>query len=226
MSSSEAMPDRIGRTAAASRTRRPVVHRLIVRVTHWVNAFAMVCMIMSGWQIYNASPLFPFVFPPWMTLGGWLAGALAWHFAAMWLLVCNGLVYVAYGLLSGHFRRRLLPLRPAEIGRDFIAALRFRLAHRPDRYNAVQRLLYVVVILLALSAVATGLSIWKPVQLQALTALFGGYDMARRIHFFIMTAIVGFIAVHLALVILVPSTLLAMITGRAKPHPIAQEKQP
>ena len=93
-----------------------LVHPLAVRITHWINALAVLMMITSGWQIYNASPLFPFTFPHAITLGGWLAGALQWHFAAMWLLVLNGIVYVSYGLASGHFRRRLLPISPGAVG--------------------------------------------------------------------------------------------------------------
>src|ERR1700727_2236692 len=120
------------------------VHPALVRVTHWVNVFAMVCMIMSGWMIYNASPLFGFRFPVWATLGGWLGGAVAWHLASMWLLVGNGVVYAVYGMISGHFRARLVPLRPSDILADARDAVRFRLRHRLDEYNAVQRLAYVV----------------------------------------------------------------------------------
>jgi thiosulfate reductase cytochrome b subunit len=187
-----------------------------VRVTHWVNAVAIVCMIMSGWMIYDASPLFGFQFPAWATLGGWLAGAVAWHLAFMWLLVGNGLVYVVYGLLTRHFRRSLLPLWPREILRDAGDAARFRLEHRVGEYNAVQRLAYVGVLTLGVLATASGLAIWKPVQLQALTALFGGYEFARRVHFAVMAGIVGFILLHLTLVLLVPRTLPGMITGRAR----------
>jgi thiosulfate reductase cytochrome b subunit len=193
----------------AGGTRRP----LPVRLTHWVNAFAMTCMIMSGWQIYNASPIFYFTFPSWSTLGGWLAGAIAIHFAAMWLLVTNGLFYLAYGLLSGYFRRTLLPLTPRQVIRDFIAALKFSLRHQPGIYNAVQKLLYIVVLLLGVSAVLSGLAIWKPVQFAPLTALLAGYDTARVVHFLAMAGIVGFITIHLALVALVPKSLLSMITG-------------
>jgi len=192
-----------------------VIHPLMVRITHWINAFAMLCMITSGWKIYNASPIFHFMFARWLTLGGWLGGALAWHFAALWLLVVNGLVYVIYGMVSGHFRHDFLPLGPRAIWRDFVAALTFRLEHRLGRYNAVQRLLYIVVLLFGVGVVVSGLAIWKPVQFQLLTGLLGGYDTARIIHFFMMAGIVGFVAVHLALVFLVPSTLPPMITGRA-----------
>jgi thiosulfate reductase cytochrome b subunit len=181
-----------------------------------VNAVAMVCMIMSGWMIYDASPLFGFRFPAWATLGGWLAGAIAWHLAFMWLLVGNGLVYFIYGLLTRHFRRSLLPLWPREILRDAGDAARLRLRHRVGEYNAVQRLAYVGVLTLGMLAVASGLALWKPVQLQTLTALFGGYEFARRVHFAAMAGIVAFILVHLILVVLVPRTLPGMITGRAR----------
>src|SRR5258706_11678022 len=105
------------------------VHPLVVRITHWINVLAVLIMVTSGWQIYNASPLFPFSFPDAVTLGGWLAGALQWHFAAMWLLALNGLIYVVYGVVSGHFRRKLLPISPRGLLRDVRDALRGRLAH-------------------------------------------------------------------------------------------------
>ncbi len=195
-----------------------VVHPFLIRLTHWVNAFAMVCMIMSGWGIYNASPYLGFSFPHWATLGGWLGGNIAWHLAAMWLLVGNGLVYLTYGLVTRHFRRAMLPLRPGDIWADFASALRLRLSHRVGTYNAVQRLLYVVVLLLGVLAVFSGLGLWKPVQFAALTDFFGGYEVARRVHFVAMSGIVGFTVVHILLVILVPRTLPAMITGRARDH--------
>lgn len=194
---------------------RRLIHPLVVRVTHWINAFAMICMIASGWRIYNASPLFGFTFPNSLTLGGWLAGALAWHFTAMWLLVANGLAYLVYGIASGHLRRRFFPLSPRMITEDAQAALELRLAHSPGRYNAVQKLSYIGVVLLGFLVVASGLAIWKPVQFQLLTALFGGYDIARIVHFSAMAGIVLFLLVHLALVALVPTTLWPMITGRA-----------
>jgi thiosulfate reductase cytochrome b subunit len=201
---------------AASPSRRLLVHPLLVRLTHWINAFAIVCMVMSGWQIYDASPIFAFTFPPALTIGGWLGGAIAVHLAAMWLLVGNALVYVAYGFLSGHFRRSFLPLRLQEILRDLALALTFRLPHAAGRYNAVQRAMYVGVLLCGVLVVASGLAVWKPVQFDFLANLFGGFDFARVVHFGAMAGIVAFIVVHLLLVLLVPRTLPAMITGRAK----------
>jgi len=194
----------------------PIIHPRWVRVTHWVNALAIFMMIGSGWQIYDASPLFRFIyFPPPLALGQWLAGALLWHFAAMWLLVTNGIVYVTLGIATGRFRRKLLPIRPRDVVSDLLAALRGKLAHDDlSVYNAVQRLLYVGVILAGVVIVLSGLSIWKPVQLKYLTAFFGGYDFARYVHFFAMASIVGFLTVHVALALIVPKSLRAMIYGR------------
>lgn len=211
--------------SAAQPARIPlmIIHPLVVRVTHWLNAVAIVVMVMSGWKIYNASPLFGFSFPGWATLGGWLGGAIAWHFAAMWLLVANGLIYLAYGLAGRHFMRSFLPIGPSAVWRDLKEALTFRLVHKLGTYNAVQRLLYIVVLLLMAAAVISGLGLWKPVQFQGLVGVLGGYELARRIHFVAMAGIVGFTVVHLALVAIVPSTLWAMITGRARVEVSARE---
>ncbi|HWM48162.1 MAG TPA: cytochrome b/b6 domain-containing protein [Xanthobacteraceae bacterium] len=192
-----------------------LVHPAWVRVTHWINAIAMLVMIGSGWQIYNASPLFPFTFPRAITLGGWLAGALLWHFAAMWVLAINGIVYVTLGIATGRFRRSLLPLRPSQVIADARAALRGTLSHDDlSVYNAVQKLLYLGVILAGMIVVASGLAIWKPVQMQELTTLFGGYDAARYVHFGAMATIVGFLVVHVAVALLVPRSIRAMVAGR------------
>ena len=190
------------------------IHPGWVRVCHWVNAIAILVMIGSGWQIYNASPLFDFTFSRSYALGNWLGGALMWHFAAMWLLVINGIVYVALGLATGRFRRKLLPIYPSQVFADIKAALTFKLSHDDlSHYNAVQKVLYAGIILTGVVIVASGLSIWKPVQFQELTALFGGYDFARYVHFVAMAAIVGFLVVHVALALIVPKSLRAMVTG-------------
>jgi thiosulfate reductase cytochrome b subunit len=200
---------------AVSRAVTPVIHPVWVRLTHWINVVAMVTMIVSGWRIYDASPLFSFEFPLSITLGDGLQDALLWHFAAMWLLVVNGLVYIGLGIASGRFRRKLLPIRVGEVIRDMRAALTGKLSHDDlCSYNAVQRLLYVGVILAGVLIVVTGISIWKPIQFQELTAVFGGYDAARFVHFFAMAAIVAFLVVHVTLAVLVPKSLRAMITGR------------
>jgi thiosulfate reductase cytochrome b subunit len=195
--------------------RETVIHPLWVRITHWINALAILVMIGSGWQIYNASPLFPFTFPRSIALGGWLAGGLLWHFAAMWVLVINGIVYVTLGIVTGRLRRKLLPIYPSEVIADVKAAFTGRLSHDDlSVYNAAQRLLYLGVLLAGVLVVLTGLSIWKPVQLQELAALFGGYEGARYLHFLAMALIAGFIAIHVLMALLVPKSLRAMIRGK------------
>jgi thiosulfate reductase cytochrome b subunit len=205
--------------AASDRHAAPVTVKVIqpawVRTVHWINAVAMILMIMSGWQIYNASPLFSFSFSRSITLGGWLGGALLWHFAAMWLLMVNGLVYLTLGFATGRFRKKLLPITPSGVLSDAKAALTGRLSHDDlTRYNYVQKMLYAGIIAVGIVIVLSGLSIWKPVQLQYLTALFGGYDVARYVHFVCMAAIVAFLVVHVALALLVPKSLRAMVIGR------------
>lgn len=190
-------------------------HPLPIRLMHWVGAVAIVSMMLSGWAIYNASPSLPFSFPTWMTLGGWLAGGIAWHISVMWVLLADGVAYLLYGFLTGHFRRDIRPPGPRAVIGDLIAALTFRLGHRLGHYNAVQRLLYTGVIVVICLAVATGLSIWKPVQLGWLTDLFGGYPVARGIHLVAMICITLFLIVHLVLVAIFPRTLAAMVAGTA-----------
>ena len=193
------------------------VHPAIVRITHWINAAAILVMVASGWRIYNASPLFDFKLPAELTLGGWLAGALQWHFAAMWVLFLNGLVYLAYGFASGRFRRRLLPITVRGILSDVSAALRGKLAHDDlTVYNTAQRAAYVAIIVAGIVLVASGLAIWKPVQLHWLAALMGDYEGARLVHFFAMAAVVFIALVHIVMVILVPRTFPSMITGRIR----------
>jgi len=195
--------------------RDKTIHPGWVRICHWINAVAILVMIGSGWQIFNASPLFDFRFPREIALGNWLGGALLWHFAAMWVLVINGLVYVILGFVTGRFRRKLWPIHPSEIIADIKAALTFRLSHDDlSRYNAVQKTLYAGVILTAIIVVLSGLSIWKPVQFQELTAIFGGYEAARWVHFIAMVAIVLFVVVHVLLALIVPKSLRAMVIGK------------
>lgn len=204
--------------AADSHTMREsakVIQPAWVRITHWINAIAMILMIMSGWQIYNASPLFDFRFSHSITIGGWLGGALLWHFAAMWLLMINGLAYLVAGFATGRFRRKLLPINPGGVLSDMKAALTFKLAHDDlTTYNYVQKLLYAGIIVVGVVIVLSGLSIWKPVQLHWLVMLFGDYPAARYVHFICMALIVAFLIVHIALAILVPKSLRAMIIGR------------
>jgi thiosulfate reductase cytochrome b subunit len=192
------------------------IHPRWVRVTHWLNALAATLMMLSGWRIYDASPIFKsFTFPASITLGGWLGGALQWHFAAMWLLVFNGLLYLALNLASGRFVRKFLPVSPRAVLHDFIAALTGKLSHADLRtYNAVQRLAYLFVVGDLIVLVLSGLAIWKSVQFPLLRELMGGYDNARVVHFCAMSLMAAFIAVHLAMVALVPRSLLAMLRGR------------
>lgn len=209
-------------------------HAWPVRIAHWLLALATLAMIGSGWRIYNADPILPFRFPEWATLGGdveaalarhgdpGVATAIAWHFAAMWLLAASFLTFLLWGVVSGHFRRDFLPLRPRDFARDLAAALRFRLEHRLGEYNAVQKAFYWGVLAAVGLIILSGITLWKPVQTYPLELLFGGFQGARVVHFLAMSAIVAFLAVHLALVALVPGTLVAMILGRSGHAPPAE----
>ncbi len=191
------------------------LHPVSVRLMHWTNAVAMLVMIGSGWGIYNDSVIFGGLhFAKSIKLGSWAAQSLLWHFAGMWLLVLNGGAYLIYGVVTGRLRERLLPIRVADLLRTLRDTLHFKVAHEDlTTYNAVQKVLYIVVMLAGVSQVVTGLAIWKPVQFSGLTALLGGFQAARLIHFAGMSVIVGFLVVHVALSLLVPQTLWAMLTG-------------
>lgn len=213
------------RTEVATRARR--LHPLPLRLMHWLNALGMLMLIGSGWTIYNAQPVVPAIrFPEWLTMGGdpeisfrlngdgGFGGALQWHFAAMWLLVLNGLAYLCYGIATGRFQRKFFPIRPAEVVGEIAKALRFDLSHADITvYNAVQKLLYVGVILVIILQVAAGLALWKPVQFSNLVWLMGGFQGARMVHFLGMGAIVGFLSIHVLLALIVPRTIAAMVTG-------------
>jgi thiosulfate reductase cytochrome b subunit len=198
-------------------TIHPAVHPVWVRIFHWINAAAVIVMCLSGWQIYDASPIFRSItFAPAITLGGWLGAALLWHFAVMWILVANLLAYLALSVATGRLRNRLLPASALAIAGDFAAALRGRLSHGdPGQYNAVQKFAYLVALADIVLLVLSGLAIWKPVQLPVLQTLLGGYDNARVVHFCAMSVLAGFFAVHIAMVALVPRSLLTMLRGRA-----------
>ncbi|CEJ96410.1 Thiosulfate reductase cytochrome B subunit (membrane anchoring protein) [Caballeronia glathei] len=187
-----------------------------LRISHWLNAVAVVVMILSGWRIYDASPVFKgFMIPVGITMGGWLGGALQWHFAAMWLLFFNGIFYLVMNAVTGRFARKFLPLSPRAVLNDLRLALTGHLTHDDlSRYNAVQKLAYLVAIVDLVVLVLSGLVIWKSVQFPLLRELMGGYDRARVVHFCAMALIVGFIVVHVAMVALVPRSLLTMIRGR------------
>lgn len=196
-------------------TGRATIHPLWVRLTHWLNALAVLIMVASGWRIYNASPLFDFRFADDITLGGWLAGAIQWHFAAMWLLGANGVLYLLLNIISGRLWHKFLPLSPRAFYADLKAALRGRLSHSdPRRYNSLQRAAYLFVVLDTLLLVLSGLVLWKSVQFPLLRELLGGYEAARYLHFLAMAGLVAFMAVHLVMVAVVPRALLTMIRGR------------
>jgi thiosulfate reductase cytochrome b subunit len=197
-------------------TRTPRrLHPVPVRIMHWVNALAMIVMITSGWGIYNDSVIISGLhFGPFFRLGDWAPESLLWHFAGMWFLAVNGLIYLVYGLVTGRFRERLLPIRVTEVIQTVRDTLRFRIAHEDlTHYNGVQKILYIVVILAGISQVVSGLAIWKPVQFAGLVSLFGSFQAARIVHFWGMAVIVGFLGVHVVLALLVPKTLWAMVAG-------------
>ena len=191
------------------------LHPLPLRVMHWINAVTIFIMIGSGWKIYNDEVIFGWLhFPEYLTIGRWAQHGLQWHFFGMWILMLNGSAYLAYGLFTGRFRRMLLPLRRTEFVQTLRDALSFKLSHDdPTKYNTVQKLLYIGVILSGILIVVSGLAIWKPVQFSELYILFGNFQTARLVHFICMTAIVLFLIVHVALALIVPQTLVAMITG-------------
>jgi len=196
-------------------TGKQVIHPGWLRAMHWLNALAVMVLMMSGWRIYNATAFLGFAIPKDITLGGWLGGALQWHFAAMWVLGVNGLLYLALNLATGRLRRKFFPLSPRALLADLQAALKGRLAHAdPRHYNAVQRLAYLFVMVDTVLLVISGLVLWKSVQFPLLRELMGGYEGARLVHFFAMAALAAFVAVHLVMVALVPRTLLYMVRGR------------
>ncbi|CAB3796203.1 cytochrome b/b6 domain-containing protein [Paraburkholderia fynbosensis] len=192
------------------------IHPVWVRIIHWINAAAVIVMCLSGWQVYNASPIFKAIwFPASITLGGWLGGALLWHFAVMWILAANFVAYMVLGISTGRLRKKFFPIGIRAIASDLIAALRGKLSHDDlSGYNAVQKFAYLVVIADIALLVLSGLAIWKPVQLPILRTLMGGFDNARIVHFVAMGVLVGFFSIHVVMVALVPRSLLTMIRGR------------
>jgi thiosulfate reductase cytochrome b subunit len=209
---------------------RPGVKRYhgLVRLAHWLNAVVLLGMIASGLQIYMAfrhfgprgepypNPFDSAALPEWSRLGGWLAGGLNWHFALAWPFVITGLVYLGFLAWSGEWRSLLF--RPRDLGPAIqmqLYYLRLRSTHPPQgKHNALQKAAYTLIVVLGALSVLTGFAIYKPVQLAWLTALFGGYELARYWHFWTVWIFVGFTLLHVALVFLVdPASLRAMITG-------------
>ena len=205
-------------------------HHWIVRLTHWLTFLLLIGMITSGLQIYGAYARFgerggpyyapnPFQdqgFPAWSRLGGWLAGALNWHFTLMWPLIAGGLLYLSYLVASGEWRALLF--RPRDI-RGAIEMqkyyLRLRKDHPPQgKHNPLQKLAYSFIIFMGVLSVITGFAIYKPTQLSWLTALFGGFQAARYWHFWAVWIFTGLLVVHVLLVFIVdPASLRAMISG-------------
>ena len=191
------------------------LHPLPVRIMHWVNAAAMIVMIMSGWKIYDDDVIFSWLrFPDAITLGKWAQNGLQWHFLGMWIVALNGLAYLSYGLISGRFRAKLLPISPRELIATIRDTLTLRLKHDDlTHYNAVQKLLYVGIMLVGVVVVLSGLALWKPVQFSELATLFYDFQTTRVVHFLCMSAIVLFLVVHVTLALIVPRSLIAMLTG-------------
>jgi thiosulfate reductase cytochrome b subunit len=191
------------------------LHPPAVRVMHWINAVAIFIMIGSGWKIYNDDVIFGWLhFPDAVVIGKWAQYGLQWHFFGMWIFVLNGLAYLGYGIASGRFRQKLFPISVREVFATVGDALRFRLRHDDlTVYNAVQKVLYLGVMLVGVLIVITGMCLWKPVQFSELASLFHSFQTIRVIHFLCMSAIVAFIVVHVSLALLVPKSLLAMLTG-------------
>ena len=201
---------------------RRIIHPLFVRITHWINAYAAIAMLMSGMRIYNASPLYEFKFPPELTLGGWLAGALSWHFAVMWLLVINGIAYLLYGIFSGHFIRKMLNIGAMSAYRNIKLEMKYLLLHGTGEYNVIQRLLNVLVIWDVVLLFFSGLALWKPVQFQRIADFMGGYEQARYIHFYGMVILGLFILIHVSIAFAVKGTIKSMFTGRLTKSQIAK----
>lgn len=195
---------------------RATIQPLWVRIAHWINVIAVLLMLLSGWKVYDASPIFRGLrFPEFMTLGGWLGGALLWHFAVMWVLVANYVVYMALNIATGRLRGKLLSITWASLIRDVIDTFRGKLGHEDlSRYNAVQKVAYVLVIVDIALVILSGLAMFKSVQFPLLREIMGGYDNARIVHFFAMAFIVAFLVVHVVMVALVPRSLRLMILGR------------
>ena len=217
----EAGPPVCGTSSTSNPIAKPTprnerrLHPLPLRIMHWINAVAIFIMIGSGWKIYNDDVIFGFLhFPDSIVIGKWAQYGLQWHFFGMWIFVLNGLAYLGYGIATGRFQQKLLPISVREVLATVGEALRFQLSHDDlTHYNAVQKILYLGVMLIGVLIVITGLCLWKPVQFSELSTLFGSFQTIRLIHFLCMSAIVAFVLVHVTLALLVPKSLVAMLTG-------------
>lgn len=204
-------------------------HPLAIRWLHWINFPLLAMMIWSGMLIYWANAvysvrvfgyeLFHF-FPPWfyefLGIPFRLAEGLQLHFFFMWLFAANGLAYVIYLALSGEWRS-ILPV-PGSLGRGIRVALYdakiVKKLPPQGKYNDAQRIAYTSVILMGAGSVITGLSIYKPLQLSWLTSLFGGYEWARWMHFWLTILFVLFFLVHVIQVAMAGwSNFRSIVTG-------------
>jgi thiosulfate reductase cytochrome b subunit len=198
------------------------IHPLWLRIIHWSNAVAVVILIMSGWRIYNATRFLHLyipgtntrLFPNAWTLGGWLGGAIQWHFAAMWILMADAVLYLVLFLITKR-GKQFLPVTPHGLWDDIRAFVKGKLSHADLRqYNTIQKLAYLFALADMIVLIASGLVLWKSVQFGWLRVLLGGYETARYIHFFAMTGLCAFIVVHVVMALLVPKTIKAMLWGR------------
>lgn len=189
------------------------IHKGSLRLLHWLNAMAVLVLISSGWAIYNADPFYDFSFTNPVLLGNFLTEALRWHLALAWFFFATVLLFIIFRVLMSVDGPALKPVSLKGVYADMIAAIAIRLHHSVGTYNQIQRIFYLSIMLLFFIVLLSGLALWKPVQLYALTELFGCYESTRRVHFWTMVSIVIFIVVHLFMIIITPSTLLSMIFG-------------
>jgi thiosulfate reductase cytochrome b subunit len=209
-------------------TPRPVRddHPSIVRLSHWAGALATTILVLSGLEIFAAFPSFGdkipqvdlFVPPGFMRLGGWLGGALPWHFTFAWVFVMSGVVYLAYQIGSGNIRQVLFVPRDIP-GVWPMARHYFLFGPKPPQhevYNPLQKLAYTTVLGLGVLAAVTGAALYKPIQLSWLVAMLGGFRLTRIWHFVAMAGILAFIPGHLVMVALHGwRNFASMWTGRA-----------
>jgi Ni/Fe-hydrogenase b-type cytochrome subunit len=214
-------------------------HPLAVRVCHWTNAVAIAILALSGLRIFNAFPSFgPKIpehdlidaVPRAITLGGWLGGALQWHFTFMWIFAAGGILYVISQLASGHYRTVVFT-------KDDVPGVWPMVRHyfffgpKPTatgQYNALQKLAYTTAIVFGAVSLLSGMVMYKPAQLSTLGMVFGGYHGARLIHFLAMCGILAFIPGHLIMVALHGwDNFTSMLTGwKQRPEYIPGREQP
>lgn len=214
-------------------------HPWAVRFSHWANAVTVTVLTMSGLQIFSAFPSFgPKIpqenlieaMPGALALGGWLGGALQWHFTFMWIFAGSGLLYVVSQIVSGHYRTVLFTPRDVR-GVWPMARHYFLFGPKPPstgQYNPLQKLAYTSTLGFGAVSVLTGLVMYKPIQFSAVAWLVGGYDGARLIHFLAMCGTLAFIPGHLVMVALHGwDNFASMVTGwKRRPDYVAPRGRP